>query len=161
MNVNRVRRSINKAPCINKATPAARAAGVAPVRPRCPPVLLVSQNGLGAVERTKRPSQMAWQRLGFWRVRIAAYQALGPFISTFANPMRTGLYCSEDGVVSVQTPEDQFDAFIEGEAPSTSDNPALLTAFEKPAPLKDTRTSDLPLTGTVGDPDRDLASFEV
>ncbi|KAL3208119.1 hypothetical protein MRX96_009711 [Rhipicephalus microplus] len=94
-------------------------------------------------------------------VRIAAYQALGPFISTFANPMRTGLYCSEDGVVSVQTPEDQFDAFIEGEAPSTSDNPALLTAFEKPAPLKDTRTSDLPLTGTVGDPDRDLASFEV
>uniref|UniRef100_A0A023FIK7 Serine/threonine-protein phosphatase 4 regulatory subunit 1 n=1 Tax=Amblyomma cajennense TaxID=34607 RepID=A0A023FIK7_AMBCJ len=32
-------------------------------------------------------------------VRIAAFQALGPFISTFANPLRTGLYCSEDGVV--------------------------------------------------------------
>ncbi|XP_064467048.1 serine/threonine-protein phosphatase 4 regulatory subunit 1-like isoform X2 [Ornithodoros turicata] len=36
-------------------------------------------------------------------VRIAAFQALGPFISTFADPSRTGLYCSEDGVVSVRS----------------------------------------------------------
>lgn len=96
-------------------------------------------------------------------VRIAAYQALGPFISTFANPVRTGLYCSEDGVVSVRTPEDRLDAFIEGEAPSPADtpadNPALLTALEKPVPLEDTHTSDLPLTGTVGHPDRDLVHF--
>ncbi|KAL1428947.1 hypothetical protein MTO96_016693 [Rhipicephalus appendiculatus] len=96
-------------------------------------------------------------------VRIAAYQALGPFISTFANPVRTGLYCSEDGVVSVRTPEDQLDAFIEGEAPSPAetpaDNPVLLTALEKPVPLEDTHTSDLPLTGTVGHPDRGLVHF--
>ncbi|XP_076370654.1 serine/threonine-protein phosphatase 4 regulatory subunit 1-like isoform X4 [Tachypleus tridentatus] len=35
-------------------------------------------------------------------VRMAAYQALGPFISTFADPSKTGLYYSEDGVITVK-----------------------------------------------------------
>ncbi|XP_013391161.1 serine/threonine-protein phosphatase 4 regulatory subunit 1-like isoform X1 [Lingula anatina] len=34
-------------------------------------------------------------------VRMAAFQALGPFISTFADPSITGLYFNEDGVLSV------------------------------------------------------------
>lgn len=31
---------------------------------------------------------------------MSAFQALGPFISTFANPETTGLYCDQDGVVN-------------------------------------------------------------
>ncbi|XP_035228671.1 serine/threonine-protein phosphatase 4 regulatory subunit 1-like isoform X3 [Stegodyphus dumicola] len=34
-------------------------------------------------------------------VRLTAYQALGPFISTFAEPDKTGLYYSKDGVLTV------------------------------------------------------------
>lgn len=34
-------------------------------------------------------------------VRTAAFQALGPFISTFAEPNKTGLYYSKDGVLTV------------------------------------------------------------
>ncbi|XP_022341101.2 serine/threonine-protein phosphatase 4 regulatory subunit 1-like isoform X1 [Crassostrea virginica] len=35
-------------------------------------------------------------------VRMAAFQQLGPFISTFADPGLTGLYVNEDGILSVQ-----------------------------------------------------------
>lgn len=45
---------------------------------------------------------MSEEEWGWPQVRLAAFQALGPFISTFADPSRTGLYCSEDGVVSVR-----------------------------------------------------------
>ncbi|GBM79637.1 Serine/threonine-protein phosphatase 4 regulatory subunit 1 [Araneus ventricosus] len=34
-------------------------------------------------------------------VRLTAYQALGAFISTFADPDRTGLYYSKDGILTV------------------------------------------------------------
>ncbi|XP_054711715.1 serine/threonine-protein phosphatase 4 regulatory subunit 1-like isoform X2 [Uloborus diversus] len=34
-------------------------------------------------------------------VRLTAYQTLGPFISTFAEPEKTGLYYSKDGVLTV------------------------------------------------------------
>ncbi|KAG8198862.1 hypothetical protein JTE90_015078 [Oedothorax gibbosus] len=34
-------------------------------------------------------------------VRLTAFQALGPFISTFAEPDRTGLYYSKDGVLTI------------------------------------------------------------
>nr|XP_015912554.1 serine/threonine-protein phosphatase 4 regulatory subunit 1 [Parasteatoda tepidariorum] len=34
-------------------------------------------------------------------VRVTAYQALGPFISTFAEPDKTGLYYSKEGVLTV------------------------------------------------------------
>ena len=33
---------------------------------------------------------------------MSAFQALGPFISTFANPNSTGLYFDEDGILRVQ-----------------------------------------------------------
>ncbi|KFR10133.1 Serine/threonine-protein phosphatase 4 regulatory subunit 1, partial [Opisthocomus hoazin] len=35
-------------------------------------------------------------------VRQAAFQSLGPFISTFANPSTAGLYIREDGTLSIQ-----------------------------------------------------------
>ncbi|XP_065936379.1 serine/threonine-protein phosphatase 4 regulatory subunit 1 isoform X4 [Magallana gigas] len=35
-------------------------------------------------------------------VRMAAFQQLGPFISTFADPGLTGLYVNEEGILSVQ-----------------------------------------------------------
>lgn len=34
-------------------------------------------------------------------VRVTAYQGLGPFISTFAEPEKTGLYYSKDGILTV------------------------------------------------------------
>ncbi|XP_049726020.1 serine/threonine-protein phosphatase 4 regulatory subunit 1-like isoform X3 [Elephas maximus indicus] len=37
-------------------------------------------------------------------VRQAAFQSLGPFISTFANPSRAGLYIREDGILSIRPP---------------------------------------------------------
>ncbi|XP_037558719.1 serine/threonine-protein phosphatase 4 regulatory subunit 1-like isoform X1 [Dermacentor silvarum] len=91
-------------------------------------------------------------------VRIAAFQALGPFISTFADPLRTGLYCSEDGVVSVRTPDGPADAFIELEAPSPAGIPALPAPLEKPGLGEDTHTSDLPLASTVVLPATDLVN---
>lgn len=33
---------------------------------------------------------------------MSAFQALGPFISTFANPNSTGLYFDDDGILRVQ-----------------------------------------------------------
>ncbi|XP_054918659.2 serine/threonine-protein phosphatase 4 regulatory subunit 1-like isoform X4 [Dermacentor andersoni] len=89
-------------------------------------------------------------------VRIAAFQALGPFISTFADPLRTGLYCSEDGVVSVRTPECRSDDFIAGEAPSPADAPALPLPLEKPGLRESIHTSDLPPASTVVVPATDL-----
>uniref|UniRef100_A0A4W3JV17 Serine/threonine-protein phosphatase 4 regulatory subunit 1-like n=1 Tax=Callorhinchus milii TaxID=7868 RepID=A0A4W3JV17_CALMI len=38
-------------------------------------------------------------------VRQAAFQSLGPFISTFANPSSAGLYIKEDGTLSIRQPE--------------------------------------------------------
>ncbi|OBS58672.1 hypothetical protein A6R68_10194, partial [Neotoma lepida] len=35
-------------------------------------------------------------------VRQAAFQSLGPFISTFANPSRAGLHIREDGTLSIR-----------------------------------------------------------
>ena len=36
---------------------------------------------------------------------MSAFQALGPFISTFANPNMTGLYFDQDGILRVQESE--------------------------------------------------------
>ncbi|KAH6944146.1 hypothetical protein HPB50_002051 [Hyalomma asiaticum] len=120
----------------------------------CVCTLATRRNSLAPLFLNLLDDQSRW-------VRIAAYQALGPFISTFANPARTGLYCSEDGVVSVRTPEDRLDAFIEGEVPSAADSPALLTpSGKKSGLLEDTHTSDFSLTGTVGLPGTDTVHFE-
>jgi hypothetical protein len=37
---------------------------------------------------------------------MAAFQALGGFISTFADPNVTGLFFNEEGVLMVGTPEE-------------------------------------------------------
>ncbi|XP_013373795.1 PREDICTED: serine/threonine-protein phosphatase 4 regulatory subunit 1-like isoform X2 [Chinchilla lanigera] len=51
-------------------------------------------------------------------VRQAAFQSLGPFISTFANPSRAGLYIREDGTLSMRPPRQDL------EADSTSGSPS-------------------------------------
>ncbi|KAH9370584.1 hypothetical protein HPB48_002485 [Haemaphysalis longicornis] len=61
-------------------------------------------------------------------VRTAAFQALGPFISTFADPQRTGLYCSSNGVVSVWSRAGSPDACAEGKEPSVLASAASLPA---------------------------------
>ncbi|XP_033755610.1 serine/threonine-protein phosphatase 4 regulatory subunit 1-like isoform X3 [Pecten maximus] len=38
-------------------------------------------------------------------VRMAAFQQLGPFISTFADPGVTGLYVDDDGILCIKNPE--------------------------------------------------------
>ncbi|XP_029468613.1 serine/threonine-protein phosphatase 4 regulatory subunit 1-like isoform X2 [Rhinatrema bivittatum] len=41
-------------------------------------------------------------------VRQAAFQSLGPFISTFANPSSAGLYIREDGTLSIRPPAEDL-----------------------------------------------------
>ncbi|KAM3921855.1 serine/threonine-protein phosphatase 4 regulatory subunit 1-like isoform 2-T2 [Leptodactylus fuscus] len=41
-------------------------------------------------------------------VRQTAFQSLGPFISTFANPSSAGLYVKEDGTLSLRPPTDDL-----------------------------------------------------
>lgn len=36
-----------------------------------------------------------------FQVQMAAYQSLGPFISTFADPAESGFYINEEGVLCV------------------------------------------------------------
>ncbi|KAJ7417111.1 Serine/threonine-protein phosphatase 4 regulatory subunit 1 [Willisornis vidua] len=43
-------------------------------------------------------------------VRQAAFQSLGPFISTFANPSSAGLYIREDGTLSIRPPAQDVNA---------------------------------------------------
>ena len=40
------------------------------------------------------------------QVRMAAFQALGGFISTFADPNVTGLFFNEEGVLVAGTPDE-------------------------------------------------------
>ncbi|XP_044118704.1 serine/threonine-protein phosphatase 4 regulatory subunit 1-like isoform X3 [Neovison vison] len=50
-------------------------------------------------------------------VRQAAFQSLGPFISTFANPSRAGLYIREDGTLSIRPPAQDLDSDLPSGAP--------------------------------------------
>ncbi|XP_011721044.2 serine/threonine-protein phosphatase 4 regulatory subunit 1-like isoform X2 [Macaca nemestrina] len=81
-------------------------------------------------------------------VRQAAFQSLGPFISTFANPSRAGLYLREDGALSIRPLTQDFDSgFASGSpAPSSGGNtsPASLTSSAKPVQ----REPELPVEGT-------------
>ncbi|XP_005569492.3 serine/threonine-protein phosphatase 4 regulatory subunit 1-like isoform X5 [Macaca fascicularis] len=81
-------------------------------------------------------------------VRQAAFQSLGPFISTFANPSRAGLYLREDGTLSIRPLTQDFDSgFASGSpAPSSGVNtsPASLTSSAKPVQ----REPELPVEGT-------------
>ncbi|XP_037356706.1 serine/threonine-protein phosphatase 4 regulatory subunit 1-like isoform X2 [Talpa occidentalis] len=50
-------------------------------------------------------------------VRQAAFQSLGPFISTFANPSRAGLYVREDGTLSIRPPARDLEADFSRRSP--------------------------------------------
>ncbi|XP_044909384.1 serine/threonine-protein phosphatase 4 regulatory subunit 1-like isoform X7 [Felis catus] len=52
-------------------------------------------------------------------VRQAAFQSLGPFISTFANPPRAGLYIGEDGPLSIRPPARGLDSDFTPGSPGT------------------------------------------
>uniref|UniRef100_A0A096NNH9 Putative WW-binding domain-containing protein n=1 Tax=Papio anubis TaxID=9555 RepID=A0A096NNH9_PAPAN len=81
-------------------------------------------------------------------VRQAAFQSLGPFISTFANPSRAGLYLREDGALNIRPLTQDFNSgFASGSpAPSSGGNtsPASLTSSAKPVQ----REPELPVEGT-------------
>lgn len=47
-----------------------------------------------------------WNVSCFFQVKIAAFQSLGPFISTFADPDKTGLYYTDGGVIVVDDSKD-------------------------------------------------------
>ncbi|XP_041497669.1 serine/threonine-protein phosphatase 4 regulatory subunit 1-like isoform X8 [Microtus oregoni] len=54
-------------------------------------------------------------------VRQAAFQSLGPFISTFANPPQAGLSIREDGTLSIRPPSQEVDSgFASGPPRPTS-----------------------------------------
>nr|XP_018873055.3 serine/threonine-protein phosphatase 4 regulatory subunit 1-like isoform X1 [Gorilla gorilla gorilla] len=96
-------------------------------------------------------------------VRQAAFQSLGPFISTFANPSRAGLYLQEDGALSIWPLTQDLDSgFASGSpAPSSGGNtsPASLTGSAKPVrsepelPVEGTsvKTSDRPHSSSSSD----------
>uniref|UniRef100_A0A8C7C1S3 Putative WW-binding domain-containing protein n=1 Tax=Neovison vison TaxID=452646 RepID=A0A8C7C1S3_NEOVI len=56
-------------------------------------------------------------------VRQAAFQSLGPFISTFANPSRAGLYIREDGTLSIRPPAQDLDSDLPSGAPCAGSMP--------------------------------------
>nr|XP_020653163.1 serine/threonine-protein phosphatase 4 regulatory subunit 1-like isoform X1 [Pogona vitticeps] len=56
-------------------------------------------------------------------VRQAAFQSLGPFISTFANPSSAGLYIREDGTLSIQPSNPCLTGSTENIMPSSSEEP--------------------------------------
>ncbi|CAO2577452.1 Putative serine/threonine-protein phosphatase 4 regulatory subunit 1-like [Lemmus lemmus] len=53
-------------------------------------------------------------------VRQAAFQSLGPFISTFANPPQAGLSIREDGTLSIRPPSQEVDSGFVSGPPSPS-----------------------------------------
>ncbi|KAH9362270.1 hypothetical protein HPB48_002248 [Haemaphysalis longicornis] len=73
-------------------------------------------------------------------VRVASFQTLGPFISTFADPERTGLYCSPAGVISVRSRANSFDAGPERKAAGTAASAPLLPVLVQGGP-KDSTTA--------------------
>ena len=54
---------------------------------------------------------------------MSAFQALGPFISTFANPNSTGLYFDDDGILRVQPIKE-----VPGESKRTDEKTEPVTA---------------------------------
>ena len=54
---------------------------------------------------------------------MSAFQALGPFISTFANPNMTGLYFDQDGILRVQESENVAATVTSIKPPVTENKP--------------------------------------
>ncbi|XP_049726023.1 serine/threonine-protein phosphatase 4 regulatory subunit 1-like isoform X6 [Elephas maximus indicus] len=89
-------------------------------------------------------------------VRQAAFQSLGPFISTFANPSRAGLYIREDGILSIRPPAQARGSSSPppGSCADTSSACLLRSAQGLPPPIPPSsrkpvqREPDVPLEGT-------------
>ncbi|XP_058990786.1 serine/threonine-protein phosphatase 4 regulatory subunit 1-like isoform X1 [Mustela lutreola] len=78
-------------------------------------------------------------------VRQAAFQSLGPFISTFANPSRAGLCIREDGTLSIRPPAQDLDSDLPSGAPCAGSSGNTFSACS----AKPVRTEpDLPTGGT-------------
>ncbi|XP_027737043.1 serine/threonine-protein phosphatase 4 regulatory subunit 1-like isoform X2 [Empidonax traillii] len=73
-------------------------------------------------------------------VRQAAFQSLGPFISTFANPSSAGLYIREDGTLSIRPPAQDVNSSScqpNNNVTLTSPNAnATLSSSEQPMEIK-------------------------
>ncbi|XP_040292419.1 serine/threonine-protein phosphatase 4 regulatory subunit 1-like [Bufo bufo] len=71
-------------------------------------------------------------------VRQTAFQSLGPFISTFANPSSAGLYVKEDGTLSIRPPTDDMvtgsSAIESAPCGSSSENGDLFTKANQTSP---------------------------
>ncbi|XP_057558718.1 serine/threonine-protein phosphatase 4 regulatory subunit 1-like isoform X2 [Hippopotamus amphibius kiboko] len=81
-------------------------------------------------------------------VRQAAFQSLGPFISTFANPSRAGLYVREDGTLSIRPPALDVDSdFSPGSLGAGSRGDASSACSTKPGQTEPA----LPTEGTSMD----------
>ncbi|XP_074262801.1 serine/threonine-protein phosphatase 4 regulatory subunit 1-like isoform X2 [Saimiri boliviensis] len=81
-------------------------------------------------------------------VRQAAFQSLGPFISTFANPSRADLYLGEDGALSIWPLTQDVDSGFASGSPTPSSggstSSASLTSSTKPVQME----PELPEEGT-------------
>ncbi|XP_065705995.2 serine/threonine-protein phosphatase 4 regulatory subunit 1-like isoform X2 [Patagioenas fasciata] len=66
-------------------------------------------------------------------VRQAAFQSLGPFISTFANPSSAGLYIREDGTLSIRPSTQDMNSSITLTSSSTN---AMLSSSQQPMEIK-------------------------
>lgn len=84
-------------------------------------------------------------------VRQAAFQSLGPFISTFATPSRAGLYIREDGTLSIGPPaQGAGSSFTYGSADASSRVAAASACSTQPG-QKDPHPS-------LGSPSRETSS---
>lgn len=73
-------------------------------------------------------------------VRQTAFQSLGPFISTFANPSSAGLYVKEDGTLSIRPPTDDVDSSVGDRAHcSSSETGNIFTEANHTGPNSPTR----------------------
>jgi len=76
---------------------------------------------------------------------MSAFQALGPFISTFANPNTTGLYFDEDGILRVQQPapvEGQQKGLVPTAPVESATSPAETVASSDPVGGQEVTSTD-------------------
>ncbi|XP_061065771.1 putative serine/threonine-protein phosphatase 4 regulatory subunit 1-like [Eubalaena glacialis] len=81
-------------------------------------------------------------------VRQAAFESLGPFIFTFANPSRAGLYIREDGTLSIRPPAPDLDSDFTSGSPGAGSHGNMSSACStKPGQAEPA----LPMEGTSTD----------
>ncbi|XP_006839371.1 PREDICTED: serine/threonine-protein phosphatase 4 regulatory subunit 1-like [Chrysochloris asiatica] len=88
-------------------------------------------------------------------VRQAAFQSLGPFISTFANPSRAGLCVREDGTLSIRPPAEELHSGSPAPSPSGSVLPPPISrSLKTPVRIE----ADPPLEGTSSEASHELST---